>query len=94
MPAFTPKISKKPRNSSNRESQAIEDADDKYFRKHLSTLVREHGGQWVVIAAGKLIGTGKKSQIGSLLSKARKSYPQATPFIAPIPTEDEIECAL
>lgn len=70
------------------------DPDDLYFRKHFPRLVREHGGQWIVLAEGKLIGIGKKDKIPGLILKAQDSYPNSTPFIAPIPTEDELECVL
>ena len=73
---------------------AVHDADDLYFRKHFSHLVRKHGGEWIVLSAGKLIGIGKKDEVSGLVCKARVNYPKSTPFIAPIPTKDEIECVL
>ena len=94
MPAAKPRNPKKLHSSPASSNKVYYDADNDYFRKHLANLVREHGGEWVIIANGKLIGTGKKHQIGTLLSKARISHPQSTPFIAPIPTKDELECAL
>ncbi len=71
-----------------------DDADHRYFSKHLGRLVREKGGEWIVLAEGHLIGTGKKEQIPSLIHKAQSKYPQATPFIAPIPTKEDLECVL
>lgn len=70
------------------------DADHGYFRKHLSRLVRERGGEWIVLAEGNLIGIGKKGNIPSLILKAQSKYPHATPFIAPIPTKEDLECVL
>lgn len=77
-----------------RNLQVVHDADDSYFRKHFAHLVRKHGGEWVVMSAGKLIGIGKKDEVRGLVGKARVNYPKSTPFIAPIPTKDEIECVL
>ena len=70
------------------------DPDDYYFRKHFARLVREHGGKWIVLAEGKLIGIGKKDKVPKLFLKAQTSYPTSTPFIAPIPTKEELECVL
>ncbi len=70
------------------------DPDDAYFRKNFSKLVREHGGKWIVLADGKLIGIGPREKISALVEKAREILPKATPFIAPIPTEEELECVL
>ena len=70
------------------------DADDAYFRKNFSKLVREHGGKWIVLAEGKLIGIGPREKISALVEKAREIFPKATPFLAPIPTEEELECVL
>lgn len=70
------------------------DPDDNYFRKHFAQLVREHGGKWIVLAQGKLIGIGKKEKIPRLILKAQLNYPNSAPFIAPIPAEKELQCVL
>lgn len=70
------------------------DSDDAYFKKHFARLVREHGGEWIVMAEGKVIGIGKKDKLSGLVSKAQASYPKSRPFIAPIPTKEELECVL
>lgn len=78
----------------NRQQRIYSDPDDRYFRKHFARLVREYGGQWIVLAEGKLIGIGKKKNISRLIQKAQSNYPKTTPFIAPIPTKEELECVL
>lgn len=70
------------------------DADDAYFRKNFSKLVCEHGGEWIVLAEGKLIGIGPREKISALVKMARELFPKATPFLAPIPTEEELESVL
>lgn len=82
------------RHSSRKNKQPYHDPDDSYFRKHFPQLVRKHGGKWIVLAKGKLIGIGKRDKIRGLILKAQASYPDSTPFIAPIPTKDELECVL
>jgi hypothetical protein len=89
-----PNKTKRTRLRPKRNLQVVRDADDSYFRKHFAHLVRKHGGEWIVLSAGKLIGIGKKDAVSGLVSKARVNYPKSTPFIAPIPTKDEIECVL
>jgi hypothetical protein len=70
------------------------DADHRYFQTHLSRLVRERGGEWIVLAEGNLVGIGKKQRVPGLIKKARSRYPHATPFAAPIPTKEDLECVL
>lgn len=78
----------------NKHERPYSDSDDRYFRKHFARLVREHGGGWIVLAQGKLIGVGRKEKIPALILKAQSNYPHTTPFIAPIPTKEELECVL
>ena len=33
-----------------------DDPDQRYFQTHLSRLVRERGGEWIVLAEGNLVG--------------------------------------
>ncbi len=82
------------RINSRKNRQPSRDPDDLYFRKHFSQLVRDHGGKWIVLVEGNLIGIRKKDKIRSLVSKAKARYPDSTLFIAPIPTKDELECVL
>jgi len=76
------------------QSRVYLDPDDSYFKKHFAALVREHGGEWIVLAEGKLIGIGKKKEVPHLIEKARAGYPNSTLFLAPIPTKEDIECVL
>jgi Family of unknown function (DUF5678) len=85
---------KRRKTKSHRRQEPYSDLDDRYFKTHFAQLVREHGGEWIVLAEGKLVGTGKKKNIRSLIRKARSQHPDAIPFIAPIPTEEELECVL
>jgi hypothetical protein len=70
------------------------DADHRYFKTHLGRLVRERGGEWIVLAEGNLVGIGKKERVPRLIQKARSKYPHATPFAAPIPTKEDLQCVL
>jgi hypothetical protein len=76
------------------DQEPYSDPDDSYFKTHFAKLVRQHGGEWIVLVGGKLVGIGKKKNIRSLVRKARSQHPDATPFIAPIPTKEELECVL
>ena len=78
----------------NGRKRIYSDPDDRYFRKHFNRLVRENGGQWIVLAEGKLVGIGKKKKLPGLIQKIHLNYPKATPFVAPIPTKEELECVL
>jgi hypothetical protein len=71
-----------------------DDADHRYFQTHFGRLVRERGGEWIVLADGNLVGIGKKERVPGLIQKARSKYPYATPFAAPIPTKEDLECVL
>ena len=68
--------------------------NDHCFHKNFSRLVKRHGGKWVVIAGGKVIGTAPKSRVRKLIDLARKMFPRETPLAAPIPREEEIQCIL
>lgn len=68
--------------------------NDAYFTKHLEKLVKAHGGKWVVIAGGRLIGVGREGDLKRLAALARKRYPQDIPLITPIPRREELECIL
>ena len=70
------------------------DADHDYFARNFPRLVHKHGGKWIVLVQGHLIGIANKGKLASLISKARSEHPGGIPFIAPIPTRDEIECVL
>ena len=78
----------------SRKPSLYPDPDDSYFRKHFARLVREHGGEWVVLAEGKVIGIGKKDKLRGLVLKAQTGHPNSRPFLAPIPTQEELECVL
>ncbi len=68
--------------------------NDTYFKEHLSAFVKEHGGEWVVIAGGQLIGFARKDNISALMKKAREMFPDDIPMLSPIPREEELECIL
>jgi hypothetical protein len=70
------------------------DPNDTYFTKHLEKLVKAHGGKWVVIAGGHLIGVGHEEELKRLAALARKRYPKDVPLMAPIPRREELECIL
>jgi len=55
---------------------------DKNWTCYQSLDQRRLAGKFVVIVAGKLIGSGKK--VIKLLQKARSAYPKEIPFVARI----------
>lgn len=76
------------------KKSVYQEPNDTYFKKHLTEFVKEHGGEWVVIAGGKLIGFATKDKISSLMKKAKKMFPDDIPMLSPIPREEELECIL
>ena len=76
------------------ESRFFFDPNDECFRRHFTELVEQHGGEWIVIAGGEIVGIGPEAQVSQLSRKARELYPEETPLLAPIPTADDIECIL
>ena len=68
--------------------------NDSYFKEHLTKFVKEHGGEWVVIAGGQLIGFSRKEGISELMKRARETFPDDIPLLSPIPREEELECIL
>jgi len=72
----------------------VEDPNHACFTKHLQKLVKTHGGKWVVIAGGTLIGVASEAELKGLTAVARKRYPKDVPLISPIPRKEEIECIL
>jgi len=68
--------------------------NDEYFGNHISEFVKKHGGEWVVIAGGELIGFIHKEGISKLVKKARRQFPEDIPLVSPIPREEELECIL
>lgn len=77
-----------------RRGKATDDANHRYFTTHFASLVKKHGGQWIVLIEGELIGIGSSADIPALMAKARATAPSAIPFLAPIPTPDDLECVL
>jgi hypothetical protein len=57
-------------------------------------VVRDHGGKWVVIAGGSLIGISDEAELKKLADLARKRHPKDIPIVAPIPRKEELECIL
>ncbi len=70
------------------------DLNDRYFQRHFARLVGKHGGKWIVLVGGELIGVGKRKEVARLIQKARTMYPDSIPFASPIPTREELECLL
>ncbi len=68
--------------------------DDAYFTKHLQDLIKTHGGKWVVIAGGRLVGVGHEEELKKLTALGRKRFPKSIPLVAPIPRKEELECIL
>jgi hypothetical protein len=82
------------RNSAEiRRVKELLNLNDRYFTKHFATLVRKHGGKWIVLSEGKLIGIGESKDLPGLMQKARAASP-TPPFMAPIPTPEELQCVL
>jgi Family of unknown function (DUF5678) len=72
-------------------TQHYNEPNDAYFKKHLQKLVKSHGGKWVVIAGGSLIGVSHEAELKKLTALARKRFPKDIPLIAPIPRKEELE---
>lgn len=65
--------------------------NDEYFRRHLGWFVKSHGGEWVVIAGGQLMGFACKGNISKMVKKARKQFPDDTPLLSSIPRKEELD---
>ena len=65
--------------------------NDECLGDRLSDFVKSHGGKWVVIAGGKVIGFADKEGLSRVVKRARKRFPGDTPLISPIPREEELE---
>ncbi len=70
------------------------DPNDRYFHRHFAGLVEKHGGNWIVLVEGKLIGISKPKDVGKLIQQAKAKHPHSLPFASPIPTREELECLL
>lgn len=68
--------------------------NDAYYTEHFEELVEKYGGQWIVIACGKLIAVSHKNELSKMLKKARKKYPNEIPLAAPVPQKEELQCIL
>ena len=64
------------------------------FTQHFNRLVTRAGGQWVVIAGGKILRIGPKQALKRMVGEARRRYPEDTPLVAPIPTDQDLQCIL
>ena len=51
-------------------------------------------GRWVVIAAGRIIRIGPKRSLKRMVKQAKTRYPDETPLVAPIPTDQDLQCIL
>lgn len=79
---------------SKKKKHIYQDPNDTYFNEHLTEFVKEHGGEWVIIAGGQLIGFAYKENIPRLVRKARRMFPDDIPLLSPVPREEELECIL
>jgi len=64
------------------------------FTKYFDRLVTQAGGKWVVIAAGQIIKIGPKQSLKRMVKQAKARYPNETPLVAPIPTDQDLQCIL
>jgi hypothetical protein len=71
-----------------------DDPNERYFRTHFARLVKEHGGKWIVLANGELVGIGREKDVDRLMAEARDRHPETIPFAAPIPVERDLQCLL
>ena len=69
-------------------------ANHRCFTKHFNRLVTQAGGKWVVIAGGQVIRIGPKQALKRMVREAKVRYPDKTPLIAPIPTDQDLQCIL
>lgn len=63
--------------------------NDEYFRRHLGRFVKSSGGEWVVIAGGRLMGFTCKENLSNLAKKAHKQFLDDTPLLSPTPRYEE-----
>jgi len=64
------------------------------FTKHFNRLVARSGGQWVVIVDGRIAQIGPKSRLPRMVKQATARHPDAIPLVAPIPTDQDLQCIL
>jgi len=64
------------------------------FTKQFDRLVTQAGGQWVVIAGGQVIRIGPKRILKRMIKEAKARHPNDTPLVAPIPTDQDLQCVL
>jgi hypothetical protein len=76
------------------ECSAACERNDRYFQKHFARLVGKHGGKWIVLPEGELIGIGEQTEVPALIRQARKKHPHSVPFASPIPARHELQCLL
>ena len=62
-----------------------------WIKKNFSSLVKQYGGQYIVVAGGEVF-VGRKPQI--LEKEAKKKYPKEVPIGTPIPKPEDFSCAL
>ena len=69
-------------------------ANHRCFTKQFNRLVTQAGGQWVVIAGGQVVRTGPKQTLKRMIKEAKARHPGDTPLVAPIPTDQDLQCIL
>ena len=79
----------------NKKKHSIRDGrNHRCFTRHFNRLVTRAGGQWVVIAGGQVIQIGPKRALTRMVGQAKARYPEDTPLVAPIPTDQDLQCIL
>lgn len=63
-------------------------SNDEWIRKNFEKLVDKFGGQHIIVSCGEVF-TGDNA-----LKEARKKYPNAIPTSMPVPTPQDLICAL
>jgi len=69
-------------------------ANHRCFTRQFNRLVARAGGQWVVIAGGQVVRVGPKRTIKRMIQEAKARHPADTLLVAPIPTEQDLQCVL
>jgi len=86
------KNSPSPDHSQRSEKTQYDNPNDAYFGSHFEELVDNYGGKWIVMAEGEVVAICEGHEMPHYADQIRKRG--ITPFAAPIPRPEEIECLL
>ena len=64
------------------------------FTRNFNRLVTRAAGQWVVIAGGQIVQIGPKRTLKRMVERVKAQHPDETPLVAPIPTDQDLQCIL